>query len=671
MSAPGMMMLVFPAMPVNDAPAPEDEIVTPEEYGWSELNTPLENAAAFQAAIAAAETGPKGPDGLAWVECVPGKAYVMATTNGLINDPEACVTLASNVGIRTAGSPTRASGLQAVLQIESWAGKSGYHNQVVVLVDGSITNWRLESITVNGNMLTMGALADPDYTQGQSGGLHCVAHYDGSEGQVREVILEDAICDGYHVQNAAEIAPAHLMEDCTIRRCRRQGVSGAKIGAAAAGLSQFVMRRIGFQDIGDNIPGASLPGQQPGAGIGIRPATVADGVYGVRLEACSFERIRGSVQDEGTIGPESDGAAILWESPSQTTGVRIINCTIDGCRNAVQWKQDGSANADDVLIEGLISINQSNDDRLRLESIGTVGGTLTNFRIVNPQISAAGDGDVWVDPNLAAVGHSVQVWQGVNTPGVDNVGGLVVITLNPGFPVEDPISTYGDKVLALAPDLYLPLEVDIKDRVSGRDAQVRSGREWYGAPIVDGSTGSFDTEGGLNSLRILHDAALKGALGSLILWVRPASVQNAVVVAMDEPGDAISSPNEMAARVNNLGGEGTVSQYWQTPAGSTVVQTNVNRSYYAPGDTIFLGATWGSSAVRMHLDSNMPQLWRNTGHTTGLEGNILDIIVGAMDGSDLPFDGLFAHLALWNGKVLTAEEFNGLMPRFGPAAGPS
>src|SRR5690606_11008954 len=113
----------------GDPGEPREFITTPEAHGWSSGNSNAQNTAAFNAAIAeAAANAGSSSTGRGVVELVQNKTYtVVQNSNGSTSNQTACLTALSNVEIRTVGNPTRSSGNHAVIQWESWSGKTGMH----------------------------------------------------------------------------------------------------------------------------------------------------------------------------------------------------------------------------------------------------------------------------------------------------------------------------------------------------------------------------------------------------------------------------------------------------------------------------------------------------------------------------------------------------------------
>src|SRR5690606_33522144 len=234
--------------------APGEFVTTPEAHGWSDQNTVEQNTAAFQAAIDdASANASHSLTGRGVVELVQNKTYtVVQNSNGSTSNQTACLTALSDVEIRTAGKPTRSSGNHAVIQWESWSGKTGMHNRVLLRGD-DISNFLIGWVTLHGNKNT----ADVDeinYGTGQDGGLHNMVFYGGQNIQMKELISTHALADGIYMRALNGTITNWLVEDCTFTRNRRQGLSAIKGGVSGGGWDQIVWRRCEFSESGD-MPG--------------------------------------------------------------------------------------------------------------------------------------------------------------------------------------------------------------------------------------------------------------------------------------------------------------------------------------------------------------------------------------------------------------------------------
>ncbi len=410
---------------------PTEYITNPEAHGWSLINSVVQNTQAFNAAIADASAhAASSVTGRGVVELLQGKTYTVRTTNGSINNQNACLSALSNVEIRTAGKPTRLSGNQGVIQFESWAGKSGVNNQVIFRFNSGLDNFKLGWLTLHGNKNTLSNMAAVNYIPGQDGGIHCMVLYGGTNVVLQEVLATHAICDAMYIRTT--INPNLLIQDCTFTRCRRQGISLVTLGAEDDGADQARCLRLTISDIGDH-PG-DIGGQQPGAGIDVEPPSGGSSVNGFTLEDCDFVDVHGSRFHQGNAvtDPPEDGLGLFFDCRFAINDFKIYGLRVTNCRTGLKARDNPTFS--NVAIVDLEVVGGANEN-LNLESSGSDGGTLVNWTIVNPRLGSAGNGAVVVESTLAASGHSVHVWKGNHNATLSNPAGRPGFTLHEGFPL--------------------------------------------------------------------------------------------------------------------------------------------------------------------------------------------------------------------------------------------
>jgi hypothetical protein len=203
--------------------------------------------------------------------------------------------------------------------------------------------------------------------------------------------------------------------------------------------------------------------------------------------------------------------------------------------------------------------------------------------------------------------------------------------------------SYDDQVLSTGPVVFWHPEAGgLIDQVGSRDAA------YVGSPSLvselTGAGNALDCGGTVYAERA-HESALKPAVGSVLIWVRPATVAHHWPAGCDPSG---LNAGDFAFRLTDTGAAGA---YFQTP--STLLVTSAT-SYYTAGQVMALLVTFDTSGFRVYVDG--AEVGNSTGHTGGLASNTTAWVLGA-DRPSGPtiFNGEIDRIAIWD-RVLTWDE---------------
>jgi hypothetical protein len=203
--------------------------------------------------------------------------------------------------------------------------------------------------------------------------------------------------------------------------------------------------------------------------------------------------------------------------------------------------------------------------------------------------------------------------------------------------------TYDDAVFATGPVVFwVPEAAAVVDRVGGRDA--------VGLPtLAPGLTGAGTALacGGTVLAERAHAAALKPARGTLMAWVRPATVANHWPVGADPAGEQLG---DFALR---LWADGAAGAYFQNPAATPRTLPVAAPSYYAAGQIICIVVTFDGSGFKVYLDGH--HIGTNAAHTSGLAGNGASWALGADRPDGTIFNGEIDRVTIWD-RVLSRNE---------------
>lgn len=422
----------------NDANATTaDYVTTPEAHGWGAPgNSDIMNTVALQAAIDDASFNAGAGRGI--VELVPGKTYTVGVSaNGTSSSsPASALTARNNVEIRTAGSPTRASGNQAIIKWHSWASYADTSiNHRVLLFVSNVSNFRCGYVQLHGNKNTMPSNKTMDYVTGLGdGGMNCVTlRHTISNVVLRELNVTHAGTDCFNA--SCDSALNVRMEDCNFSRGRRQGATIGRINPGGAPHDQFVFLRCTFNDTGDYPAVGEIVGQKPGYGVDVEPDSPTSSVYGVTFDDCDFTNNWGSNYLRATYEGGAAGYGLRFDCKSTVARFKLINSRGTGnTTRALSLTMRDDSVWDDILIENFVASGNAKGDSFQIGASGGdgTGGRITNARFINCNVTGidwkAGD-----FPSPWDTGWSVTVWKGNFNPTV-TPNGVSTVTVNNGFP---------------------------------------------------------------------------------------------------------------------------------------------------------------------------------------------------------------------------------------------
>jgi hypothetical protein len=212
---------------------------------------------------------------------------------------------------------------------------------------------------------------------------------------------------------------------------------------------------------------------------------------------------------------------------------------------------------------------------------------------------------------------------------------------------------YDDEVLTTGPvAFWLPEAAAVVDRVGARDAS------YVRAPTLSpGLTGAGTSLncGGTVFAERAHDPALKPAVGTIMAWVRPATVDDHWPLGADAKG---LNPGDFALR---LGGKpapappprpGVAGAYFQDTSATHLLLTEL--PYYGVGQVMCMVVTFDGSGFTVHLDGHAVK--SSAAYTSGLSGNLAPWTLGADRPEDgTIFTGEIDRVAIWD-RVLSRNE---------------
>jgi hypothetical protein len=205
---------------------------------------------------------------------------------------------------------------------------------------------------------------------------------------------------------------------------------------------------------------------------------------------------------------------------------------------------------------------------------------------------------------------------------------------------------YDDEVLATGPvAFWLPEAAAVVDRVGARDAS------YVGTPThpagLTGAGTSLNCSGTVFAERA-HEDALKPPVGTIMAWVRPATVANHWPMGADPSGE---NRGDFSFRLRD---DGAAGAYFQS--GSTTHLQLTDPSYYEVGQVMCMLVTFNGSGFKVYLDGH--EIGTNTAHTTGLAGNEASWAIGAdRHPGETIFNGEIDRVAIWN-RVLARNEIH-------------
>ena len=207
---------------------------------------------------------------------------------------------------------------------------------------------------------------------------------------------------------------------------------------------------------------------------------------------------------------------------------------------------------------------------------------------------------------------------------------------------------YDDEVLATGPvAFWLPEAAAVVDRVGGRDAS------YVGAPTLSpGLTGAGMSLncGGTVFAERAHEAALKPAVGTIMAWVRPATVGNHWPTGADPSGE---NRGDFSFRLRD---DGAAGAYFQNPSSTPRTLLVTAPSYYAAGQTICIVVTFDGTGFKVYLDGH--EIGVETAHTPGLADNEAAWALGVVrhpPPDETIFNGEIDRVAIWD-RVLSRND---------------
>ena len=208
------------------------------------------------------------------------------------------------------------------------------------------------------------------------------------------------------------------------------------------------------------------------------------------------------------------------------------------------------------------------------------------------------------------------------------------------------LRAYANLVMSTGPVAWWPLDVNLVDRVGGRNGVLGAGSEIHAAALPKESGGSFDCAGA-NWISVAHSAVLKPAVGSVMAWCRPAALQSdfTSIIGSEASGLFLGDFNVV------LYSDGSVEGYFQDA--STTHSVRTHSVYHGAGQIVHVIVTFDSTGFALYLDGN--QINTNINYTNGLSNNSRDWHFGHSQVNGLIFNGMIGEIALWD-RVLTRNE---------------
>jgi hypothetical protein len=203
---------------------------------------------------------------------------------------------------------------------------------------------------------------------------------------------------------------------------------------------------------------------------------------------------------------------------------------------------------------------------------------------------------------------------------------------------------YDDALFATGPVVFWqPQAAVVVDRAGARDAA------YVGAPILSpaliGAGTALDC-GGTVFARRAHADLLKPAAGTILAWLRPATVTNAWPLGADPAG---ANAGDFALRLRD---DGAAGAYFQDGSNTQILWTGP--SYYAAGQIVCMVVTFDGAGFQLYLDGH--EIASSPTYTAGLTGNRAPWTLGVnTDDGGTIFAGQIDRVAIW-GRVLTRNE---------------
>lgn len=429
-------------------------ITTPELHGWVSGISNTAGTAAINSAIADASTNAgTSSTGRGVVELVPGRTYTVRANPGTRTNPNSCLPIQnkSNVEIRTQGKPTIASGNQAIIQMESWSGKTQQCRISAIEVEDS-NNVVLGWVTLDGNKASCGGSASArnafatgggiNYNQGGNGALTNLRFSRSNNCRLEQLRSRNALTDGISMghppstPSGDRASKNFLAVDCTFTNNRRQGMTVIMVGDgsladSAVTYDSVVFRRCTFTATGDD---ATMKGQAPGANVDIEPQQIHELLRGLTFDDCDFTNAPGwSINGESNTNiversTPVDGRGIVSDSHAHFQKLKIINCRATGNNaEAFQWNHREDAETQDGIFEDLVATGNGTN-QLRFNGQIDFTSRVVRTSIINCNVSL-----IFFETELSATGNSVTIWKGDFNPTV-TTNGRQTITVNNGFP---------------------------------------------------------------------------------------------------------------------------------------------------------------------------------------------------------------------------------------------
>jgi Concanavalin A-like lectin/glucanases superfamily len=205
---------------------------------------------------------------------------------------------------------------------------------------------------------------------------------------------------------------------------------------------------------------------------------------------------------------------------------------------------------------------------------------------------------------------------------------------------------YSNLVINTGPVAWWPLDVNLVDRIGGRNGVLGAGAQVPAGALPGESGGSFNCAGA-NWIQVAHAAVLKPAVGSIMAWFKPASINSGGIISANTSGQV--DDHFVLQVVSNGTIHVTLQNAAHTPA-SPVIETAA--AYYTPGQTVHAVVTFDGSGFALYLDGN--RIGTSDVHTTGLASNTLGWRFGSDEFVGI-FDGVIDEIAIWD-RVLTRLE---------------
>ncbi len=423
-------------------------ITTPEANGWADPNTVAQNTTAFNDAIILANANAgSSSTGRGVVELVQSKTYTITGSSGARDRSNGCIDALDNVEIRTTGKPT-VQGNKALLQLDpaadNDAGAGNFHNLAVV-ASRAISNSHLGWLRVDGNKFNI-TEANVDYTEGNNGGLNCVAIQGGTGNRLFHVEAFDGWTDGIWIDEDPDETGdiVHTTdfraEDCDFHNNRRQGMSVIHCGLAAQTFDQLVFLRTQFRNTGDD---GALDGNRPGAGVDLESNQdrATDPLIGITFDTCTFDNNGPASSNNGSPvgagggrGLQVDTAVSGGVGDGELNFFKVLGCTFtNNFANAINVNirsgSQGQSDLTDADFTDNVASGNGNDQFAFEDSNGSSPSKLSSTTFTNNDVD-----EILFKATLAATGNDVIVTLGGFNPTV-TTNGRQTITIGAGAAV--------------------------------------------------------------------------------------------------------------------------------------------------------------------------------------------------------------------------------------------